>query len=63
MPWARRGNGFTDRFPQIARACEKLPPDALMNGEMIAVDDSGKVCFTRVAAQPFRSKNRNVQHI
>ena len=20
--WSRRGNGFTDRFPEIARACE-----------------------------------------
>ncbi len=43
--------------------CEKLPPDALIDGEVIAVDDSGKVCFTRVAAQRFRSKNRNAQHI
>ena len=23
--WSRRGNGFTARFPGIARACEKLP--------------------------------------
>jgi ATP-dependent DNA ligase len=22
--WSRRGNGFTARFPAIARACEKL---------------------------------------
>ena len=27
--WSRRGNGFTDRFPEIARACEKLPPDTV----------------------------------
>ncbi len=63
MLCSRRENGFTERFPQIARACEKLPPDALIDGEVIAVDDSGKVCFTRVAAQRFRSKNRNAQHI
>ena len=30
--WSRNGNGFTDRFPQIARACEKLPPDTLVDG-------------------------------
>ena len=23
--WSRRGNGFTTRFPGIARACAKLP--------------------------------------
>jgi len=43
--WSRRGNGFTSRFPAIARACENLPPDTLIDGEVIAVDDSGKVCF------------------
>ena len=34
--WSRRGNGFTDRFLQIARACDKLPPDTLIDGEVIA---------------------------
>ena len=27
--WSRRGTGFTNRFPAIARACEKLPADTL----------------------------------
>ena len=43
--WSRRGNGFTTRFPTIARACEKLPPDTLIDGEVIAVDDAGRVSF------------------
>jgi bifunctional non-homologous end joining protein LigD len=39
--WSRRGNGFTSRFPQIAHACEKLPPETLIDGEVVAIDESG----------------------
>lgn len=42
--WSRRGKLFTQRFPEIARACEKLPPDTLIDGEVIAIDD-GRVSF------------------
>ena len=43
--WLRRGNGFTDRFPQIVRACEKLPADTLIDGEVIVVDENGRCTF------------------
>ena len=43
--WSRRGNGFTDRFPQIVRACEKLPADTLIDGEVIVVDENGRCTF------------------
>lgn len=43
--WSRRGNGFTMRFPQIARACAKLPPDTLIDGEVVVVDGYGRVLF------------------
>ena len=43
--WSRRGNGFTARFPEIARACEKLPPETLIDGEVIAIDGNGQVSF------------------
>ena len=43
--WSRRGTIFTDRFAAIARACEKLPADTLIDGEVIVVDESGKVSF------------------
>src|SRR5690349_2885402 len=43
--WSRRGNGFTMRFPQIARACEKLPANTLIDGEVVVVDQSGRVKF------------------
>jgi bifunctional non-homologous end joining protein LigD len=43
--WSRRGNGFTLRFPEIARACEKFPPETLIDGEVVAIDDTGRVSF------------------
>ena len=43
--WSRRGNGFTDRFPQIVRACEKLPADTLIDGEVIVLDENGRCTF------------------
>ena len=43
--WSRRGNGFTSRFPEIARACEKLPPDTLIDGEVIAIAENGRASF------------------
>jgi len=43
--WSRRGNLFTQRFPEIARACEKLPFETLVDGEVIAIDGDGRVSF------------------
>ncbi|HET7005140.1 MAG TPA: non-homologous end-joining DNA ligase [Candidatus Binatia bacterium] len=43
--WSRRGNVFTTRYRDIARACEKLPTDTLIDGELIAVDDAGRLSF------------------
>jgi hypothetical protein len=31
--WSRKGNLFTDQFPQIARACERLPQDLIVAQE------------------------------
>jgi len=44
--WSRRGNGFTDRFHEIARACDNLPADTLIDGEVIAIDhETGRCSF------------------
>ena len=43
--WSRRGNQFTDQFPTVAEACENLPPDILLDGELIALDKNGRVSF------------------
>jgi DNA ligase D-like protein (predicted ligase) len=52
--WSRRGNLFTNQFPHIARACERLPPNTLVDGEIVALDESGKVSFNLL--QHHRSK-------
>ena len=43
--WSRRGNVFTKDFPTIARACEPLPPDTLLDGEVCALDERGRASF------------------
>ena len=46
--WSRRGNLFTAQFPHIARACERLPANTLLDGEIVAVDESGRVSFNLI---------------
>jgi bifunctional non-homologous end joining protein LigD len=52
--WSRRGNLFTKQFPHIARACEELPPGTLVDGEIVALDENGRVSFNLL--QHHRSK-------
>jgi len=43
--WSRRGNLFTAQFPHIIRACERLPADTLLDGEIVALDRNGRISF------------------
>ena len=43
--WSRRGNLFTSQFPRIAHACERLPVDTLLDGEIVAIDKGGRTSF------------------
>src|SRR5919106_2473390 len=43
--WSRRGNVFTDQFLHIAKMCEQLPPDTLLDGELVALGRNGQVSF------------------
>jgi len=43
--WSRRGTSFTERFPAIARACDNLPPDTLIDAEVVVVDENGRCAF------------------
>jgi ATP-dependent DNA ligase len=52
--WSRRGNNFIGQFPQIARACERLPQDTLLDGEIVALDENGRISFNLL--QHHRSK-------
>src|SRR5262250_630288 len=54
--WSRRNNIFSDQFPQIAEACKKLPLETLVDGEIVAIDENGRVSFNLL--QHHRSKAR-----
>ena len=43
--WSRRENLFTAQFPHIAHACERLPSNTLIDGEIVALDASGRISF------------------
>ena len=36
--WSHRGTLFTARLPEVARACEKLPLETVVDGEVVASD-------------------------
>ena len=42
--WSRHGNILTDEFPQLVEACEHLPSDTLLDGEIVAFKD-GRISF------------------
>ena len=54
--WSRRENLLTKQFPHIARACEQLPHNTLIDGEIVALDENGRVSFDLL--QHHRSKAR-----
>lgn len=58
-PWSRRGNTFTKQFPLIAQAGNGLEPDTLIDGEIVAIDDDGRVSFNLL--QHHRSKAQAIQ--
>jgi DNA ligase D-like protein (predicted ligase) len=43
--WSRRGNDFTGQFPNIAKACNELPSGTLLDGEIVAIDENGRISF------------------
>jgi len=42
------GRNFNKRFPQIAGALDDLPADTVIDGEVVALDESGKPDFHRL---------------
>lgn len=49
--WSGRGLPFCKRFPEIAKACEPLPPDTIIDGEVIAIDSTGEISFNALQHQ------------
>ena len=55
----RKGLDWTGRFPEIARAAEALP-DAIIDGEICALDDSGAPDFAALQAALSEGKTGNL---
>ena len=47
MLWSRSENLFTGQFPKIARACEGLPVGTLIDDEIVALNEQGRISFER----------------
>ena len=58
--WSRKENLFTSQFSQIARACHRLPQDTLVDGEIVALDENGRISFNLL--QHHRSKASAIQY-
>lgn len=46
--WSRRGTDLTDRFPEVAGLAAGLPPDTVLDGELVVLDTAGRPDFEAI---------------
>lgn len=46
--WSRRGTDLTDRFPEVAELASAVPPDTVLDGELVVFDASGRPDFEAI---------------
>lgn len=46
--WSRRGTDLTDRFPEVAELASAVPPDTVLDGELVVFDGSGRPDFEAI---------------
>jgi len=58
--YSRNGKNFNRRYPYIVEALAELPPDTVVDGEVVALDDSGLPDFH--ALQHFQASASRIQY-
>ena len=58
--YSRNHKNFNRRFPQIAEALNDLPADTVIDGEVVALDESGRPDFHRL--QHFTVEASRIQY-
>ncbi len=43
--FSRNGNNFTVSYPELHRLCDDLPPDTVLDGEIVTLDERGRPDF------------------
>ena len=58
--YSRNGKNFNKRFPQVTKALISLPAETVIDGEVVALDESGKPNFS--ALQHFQSSASRIRY-